>query len=224
MQKTSRTKIIAFSALATAAVYVGTLVGFSGGQFYFNLGDSVILIVAAMLGPMPAMLAGALGSFFADLTVYPATMLFTLFIKGIEGLLAGALLKLATFLSNYSAVSRLAKKAHYIYVPPSKKMPQNIKSISILPESLNDDTATVMSPSARRSAHFVLSFLATLAGCAIPTAFMACGYFICQTFFYGTYESALVALPFDAVQAAVSTAVATIVLSLFARKRIATPL
>ena len=42
-----------------------------------------------MFNPLTAMIAGGLGAFLADLTTYPATMLYTLVIKAIEGLVAG---------------------------------------------------------------------------------------------------------------------------------------
>ena len=69
-----------------------TLMGFSSAQFYFNLGDTVILLVSAIFGPFIGMIAGGMGSFFADLAVYPATMFYTLVIKGLEGLIAGGLM------------------------------------------------------------------------------------------------------------------------------------
>lgn len=73
----------------TAIVYVCTLIGVSTPVANFNIGDSAILITAAMFNPLTAMIAGGLGAFLADLTTYPATMLYTLVIKAIEGLVAG---------------------------------------------------------------------------------------------------------------------------------------
>lgn len=73
----------------TAIVYVCTLIGVSTPVANFNIGDSAILITAAMFNPITAMIAGGLGAFLADLTTYPATMLYTLVIKAIEGLVAG---------------------------------------------------------------------------------------------------------------------------------------
>ena len=70
-------------------VYVCTLIGVSTPVANFNIGDSAILITAAMFNPLTAMIAGGLGAFLADLTTYPATMLYTLVIKAIEGLVAG---------------------------------------------------------------------------------------------------------------------------------------
>ena len=88
------TKTVAYTAVMTALVYVGTIVGYSSEAFYFNLGDAVILICAGLFNPVSAMIAGGLGAFFGDLTVYPATMIFTLVIKAVEGLLAGVLFML----------------------------------------------------------------------------------------------------------------------------------
>ncbi len=154
------TKVIAYAAACTAAVTAMTLMGFSSAQFYFNLGDAIILIVSVIFGPFIGMIAGGLGSFFADLAVYPATMFYTLVIKGLEGLIAGGLTILI------------------------KKFVKNKK----------------------------LSVVLGAASMAIAAYFMMTGYFVCQTFFYGSKESALVALPMDAVQASVSLVVAFVAL------------
>lgn len=82
-------KFVAYTGLMTAIVYVCTLIGVSTPVANFNIGDSAILITAAMFNPLTAMIAGGLGAFLADLTTYPATMLYTLVIKAIEGLVAG---------------------------------------------------------------------------------------------------------------------------------------
>ena len=82
-------KFIAYTGMMTAIVYVCTLIGVPFPAFNFNIGDSAILICGAMFNPLCAMIAGGLGAFLADLTTYPATMLYTLFIKAIEGLAAG---------------------------------------------------------------------------------------------------------------------------------------
>lgn len=154
------TKAIAYAAAGTALVTAATLAGLSTPQFYFNLGDAVILIISALFGPIIGGLAGGLGSFFADLAVYPATMFYTLVIKGTEGFLAGLFLSL------------IRKKI-------SKK--------TVL-WSLN---------------------AVVLAFCAY---FMMLGYFICQTYIYGTLATALIALPMDAVQASSSFVIAFIIL------------
>ncbi len=82
-------KFIAYTGMMTAIVYVATLIGVSTPVANFNIGDSAILLTAALFNPITAMIAGGLGAFLADLTTYPVTMLYTLVIKAIEGLLAG---------------------------------------------------------------------------------------------------------------------------------------
>lgn len=155
------TKTVVYCALMTALVTVATVtLGFRTGDFFFNCGDAVIFVTAALLGPLPAAVAGGLGSFFADLAVYPATMFFTLIIKGLEGLVCGLLMCL-------------------------------FRKIS--------------SGRGRSAAWGALSM--TVGG-----ALMMTGYYICNSFFYGTPASALVALPADAVQAAASVALAAAVL------------
>ena len=164
MQKRSKfsaTRSVVFTALMTALVTLATVVlGFPAGDFFFNCGDAVIFVTAAILGPVPAMFAGGIGSFFADLAVYPATMVFTLFIKGVEGLVCGLFMRL---LSRVSSRGLLGALFH------------------------------------------VLSM-------AVAGALMMTGYFVCNSFIYGTPASALAALPADAVQWSLSLAIATALL------------
>lgn len=115
------TRAIAYTAIMTALVYVGTIIGFSSEAFYFNLGDAMILICAAIFNPFIAMLAGGLGAFFGDLTVYPATMLFTLVIKGLEGLISGILFMLINkkydgYVKKADGQSSALKKAYILKI------------------------------------------------------------------------------------------------------------
>lgn len=175
-------RFAAYTALMAAITYVATLIGFSSAQFYFNLGDSAILITASLLGPIPAMLAGGIGSFLADLTVYPATMLYTLVIKAIEGLVAGLLFKL-------------------LYHFTDKHIPTD------------DNKATTRKV-------FFIKVLCSVLICIFSAGLMMTGYFIAQTFMYGTYASAIVALPMDAAQAAISVVLSNISLYLFRLERL----
>jgi uncharacterized membrane protein len=57
---------------------------------YFNLGDAVIMLAAAFLGPIGGLAAGAIGSALADLAA--AAFIYapiTFVVKGIEGLVIG---------------------------------------------------------------------------------------------------------------------------------------
>lgn len=100
----------------TALVYVCTLIGVTAGTYNFNIGDSAILITAALFNPLTAMIAGGLGAFLADLTTYPATMVYTLIIKAIEGLLAGILFQViyAKF-SNSQEMTKQQKTMKIVY-------------------------------------------------------------------------------------------------------------
>ena len=87
---------LVFIALFCALVAVGTIV-FSiplpATQGYINFGDTVIFVAAGFLGPIGAMLAGAIGSSLADLFLgFAHWAPFTFFIKGLEGLVCGAIL------------------------------------------------------------------------------------------------------------------------------------
>jgi len=104
MKKIS-TKKIAYTALMTALVTIATvLLGVSNGETYTNLGDTVIFITAVLLGPIPALIAGGFGSFFADLIVFPLTMWVTLVIKGLEGLICALLCRAVDKMSASKAV------------------------------------------------------------------------------------------------------------------------
>lgn len=87
------TTIAMFVALVTVATVVIAIPSPAGG--YLNVGDTVVLIAAACLGPIGGMVAGGLGSCIADLILgYGMYAPFTLIIKGLEGLICGGLIML----------------------------------------------------------------------------------------------------------------------------------
>ncbi len=55
---------------------------------YFNLGDTVIYFTAFTLGPVSALLTGGLGTAIADLIGYPTFAPISLFVHGLQGLVA----------------------------------------------------------------------------------------------------------------------------------------
>jgi uncharacterized membrane protein len=55
---------------------------------YFNLGDTVIYFTAFTLGPVSALLTGGLGTAIADLIGYPSFAPISLFVHGLQGLVA----------------------------------------------------------------------------------------------------------------------------------------
>jgi uncharacterized membrane protein len=84
-------------ALFCALVTVGTMaitIPVPVTQGFINFGDSIIFVAAALFGPIGGMLAGAIGSSTADLLLgYAHWAPFTFVIKGMEGLICGAMLQ-----------------------------------------------------------------------------------------------------------------------------------
>jgi uncharacterized membrane protein len=89
----NNTKNLVLNGLMIALVCVSTMViqiPIPGTSGYVNVGDSIIFISSVVLGPIPGMIAGGIGSAFADvLSGYTHWAPFTLIIKGFEGLIVG---------------------------------------------------------------------------------------------------------------------------------------
>lgn len=115
MKIKNKTKWIAYTALMTALTAVSTLViqipSIEGG--YTNLSDAIIFLTALMMDPVAAMVAGGLGTFLADLIVYPTTMFVSLAAHGIEGLIVGLLIR---FLPNGKGKIKYAITSAYMLV------------------------------------------------------------------------------------------------------------
>lgn len=85
--------MIALVFLATYFTHIPTPL--PGG--YFNLGDTVIIVTAFILGKKSGLIAGAIGSFLADIA-YGAFIFapITFIVKGLEGFAVGALASAAS--------------------------------------------------------------------------------------------------------------------------------
>jgi len=89
------TRKIAFNGLMIALVFLATrFISFPGPipPGYINLGDSMIMLTAILLGSTSAMTAGAIGSALADIA-YGAYIFspITFIVKGLEGLIIALL-------------------------------------------------------------------------------------------------------------------------------------
>lgn len=96
MEKYFTAKRIAFLSVFTAAVLVMTMfVKFPNPLMgYTNLGDAFIFLAAMCFGPVFAMISGGIGSALADVILgFGIYAPFTLVVKGLEGFLAGILLR-----------------------------------------------------------------------------------------------------------------------------------
>lgn len=84
---------ISLMAIMAALVAVGTFViripNPMGG--YFNVGDVLIFVAALTFNPLVGGFAGGVGSAIADAIGFPVFVIPTLIIKGLEGLIAGAI-------------------------------------------------------------------------------------------------------------------------------------
>jgi len=92
------TRKLTYTAMFTALVFLATrFLAFPGPlpPGYINLGDSVIIICAVLMGSSSAGFAGAVGSAIADIT-YPGGIIFapfTFVVKGLVGIIAGMIAK-----------------------------------------------------------------------------------------------------------------------------------
>lgn len=82
----------AFCGVMAALVFVTTMIiripiPATGG--YINIGDLMIFVSALLFGPIIGGFAGGFGSALSDLIGFPSFVLYTLVIKGVEGLVAG---------------------------------------------------------------------------------------------------------------------------------------
>jgi uncharacterized membrane protein len=82
---------IAAVAILTALTAVLTLlvrIPVPATKGYFNLGDTVIYFTAFTIGPLSALLSGGLGTALADLIGFPTFAPISLFVHGLQGLVA----------------------------------------------------------------------------------------------------------------------------------------
>ena len=92
-EKQHSTTKVALSVVLASAVTVSTMiirVPIPATSGYLNFGDIMIFVSALLFGEFVGGFAGGVGSAIADiLGGYPGYALFTLVIKGLEGILAG---------------------------------------------------------------------------------------------------------------------------------------
>lgn len=91
----NRSTFIATTGVFTALVAVTTAFftfAMPKTQGYINFGDAIIFITGIFFGPIPAMIAGGVGSALADVLIgYVIWAPFTLVIKASEGFIVGLL-------------------------------------------------------------------------------------------------------------------------------------
>lgn len=94
IKRAQRIRLIVFTALMTALTTVLTLASIPLASGYYNFGDIPIFMSACLLGPIPALITGAIGAMLGDIILgYTAYAPFTLIIKALEGLIAALIFK-----------------------------------------------------------------------------------------------------------------------------------
>lgn len=93
--KQRKIKRLVLAALFTALTVVATMVIRIPAPLvgYANLGDTMVLLSAWVLGPVWGMAAGGIGSMIADLLGYPPYAVATLVIKALMALVAGGIFR-----------------------------------------------------------------------------------------------------------------------------------
>ncbi|WP_265446685.1 ECF transporter S component [Acetivibrio straminisolvens] len=104
--RTNATRKIAINGMMIALVFLATYVTkIPTAVGPFNLGDSVIIIAAVLLGRKSGFLAGAIGSAIADIAMgYQHFAPVTFVVKGLEGFVAGLVV--------YALSKRFKEKNH----------------------------------------------------------------------------------------------------------------
>ena len=92
--KTHQLVLFAMFASLTTVMTLLFRIPIPSAQGYVNIGDTILLLAALILGPAAGFWAGAIGSALADMIAgYAMYIPFTFFVKGLEGLFAGVLYK-----------------------------------------------------------------------------------------------------------------------------------
>lgn len=99
----NKVKKLVYTALMAAIVAVVTMavpLPTPAGGIY-NIGDSMVMLGAILLGPIPGALAGGIGSFLADMILgYTQWAPWTLVIKALEGLIVALIVHKVYFKSS----------------------------------------------------------------------------------------------------------------------------
>lgn len=96
MKRNKTYQLVLFAMFASLTTVMTLLfrIPIPSAQGYVNIGDTILLLAALIMGPAAGFWAGAIGSTLADMMAgYAMYMPFTFFVKGLEGFLAGVIYK-----------------------------------------------------------------------------------------------------------------------------------
>lgn len=222
------TKTLVLTGMMTALVFIATVairipVPFTQG--YIHAGDTMIFISAAVLGPIPGMIAAGVGSALADMMGYPQWVIPTLLIKGLMGYLMGVFVNFQAKKAKQRGALILAIFSALIvgfFVTLSRHGQLNPQLfIDGLEEVTNADQATAMIAGVQGQLIAVLlgipalTFLASailnrktgikisgsvMIGMMIAGTWMVTGYYIAAGWMYGSFILPIFSIPWNVIQ------------------------
>jgi uncharacterized membrane protein len=222
------TKTLVLTGMMTALVFIATVairipVPFTQG--YIHAGDTMIFVSAAVLGPIPGMIAAGVGSALADLMGYPQWVIPTLLIKGIMGYLMGVFVNLQAKKAKQRGTMILAIFSALVigfFVTLSRHGQLNPQLfIDGLEEVANADQATAMIAGVQRQLIAVLLGIPALTliasailnrttgikisgsviiGMMIAGTWMVTGYYIAAGWMYGSFILPIFSIPWNVIQ------------------------
>lgn len=222
------TKTLVLTGMMTALVFISTVairipVPFTQG--YIHAGDTMIFVSAAILGPIPGMIAAGVGSALADLMGYPQWVIPTLLIKGIMGYLMGVFVNLQAKKAKQRGTMILAIFSALVigfFVTLSRHGQLNPQLfIDGLEEVANADQATAMIAGVQRQliavllgipiltifAFFILNRTtgikitgSVMIGMMIAGTWMVTGYYIAAGWMYGSFILPIFSIPWNVIQ------------------------
>ncbi len=242
------TKTLVLTGMMTALVFISTVairipVPFTQG--YIHAGDTMIFVSAAILGPIPGMIAAGVGSALADLMGYPQWVIPTLLIKGIMGYLMGVFVNLQAKKAKQRGTMILAIFSALVigfFVTLSRHGQLNPQLfIDGLEEVANADQATAMIAGVQRQLIAVLlgipiltffaSFIlnrttgikitgSVMIGMMIAGTWMVTGYYIAAGWMYGSFILPIFSIPWNVIQFVLGAVLGLILLAAIGKTNI----
>jgi len=242
------TKTLVLTGMMTALVFIATVairipVPFTQG--YIHAGDTMIFVSAAILGPIPGMIAAGVGSALADMMGYPQWVIPTLLIKGLMGYLMGTFVNLESKKAKLRGGIILAVFSALIvgfFLTLSRHGELNPQLfIDGLDDVANANQATAMIAGVQRQLIAVLISIPLLTivasallnrskgvkipgsvmiGMMIAGTWMVTGYYVAAGWMYGSFILPIFSIPWNVVQFVLGAVLGLILIAALRRTNI----
>jgi uncharacterized membrane protein len=246
--KSKSTKTLVLTGMMTALVFIATVairipVPFTQG--YIHAGDTMIFVSAAILGPVPGMIAAGVGSALSDMMGYPQWVVPTLIIKGLMGYLMGVFVNMQSKKARRKGTIIFAVFAALIvgfFVTLSRHGQLNPQLfIDGLDDVASADQASAMIAGVQRQLIAVLAGIPALTliasailnrakgikipgsvmiGMMIAGSWMVTGYYIAAGWMYGSFVLPIFSIPWNVVQFVLGAVLGLVILAALSRTNI----